>query len=70
MIIRGVNAAVTRENGATVLNIHELLDLLPRRERLGLIRIIEAYNEEEKRAGMAPRPRQSLAILRVRDKWP
>lgn len=48
MIIRGVNSAVTREGGCAILDVKELLHLLTRRERMHLIRWLEAYNDEEK----------------------
>lgn len=62
MLIRGANSAITRENGATVLDVAELLHLLSRSERLRLIRMCERYNDDEQRAKLTPRPPKSTPI--------
>ena len=49
LIIRGANSAITREDGCTVLDLHELLPLMTRRERIKLIRMLEAFNTAEQR---------------------
>lgn len=70
MIIRGVNAAVTREGGCTVLDMAELMHLLSRRERQRLIAMCERYNRDEQWAKLKPRPSRSAAVLGPRDKAP
>lgn len=50
MIIRGYNPAVTRRQGETIIDAAEMLTCMSRSERLRLIRMIEAYNEAEKKA--------------------
>ena len=70
MKIKGVNAAVERHGGATVLDLEELLHLLSRRERIRLIAMCERYNRDEQWAKLKPRPSRSAAILGPRDKAP
>ncbi len=58
MFIKGANTAVTRENGQTIIDAMELLECMTRRERIALAKMIDFFNEEEKRAGVKPRPPQ------------
>lgn len=67
MKIKGVNAAVERHGGATVLDMAELLHLLTRAERIRLIAMCHRYNEDEQRARLKPRGPRSAAIT-PRDK--
>lgn len=67
MIIRGANSAITREEGCALLDMRQLMHLLTRRERLTLIRMLEAYNEDEKRATISARaaaPKRATQIVR------
>jgi len=60
MIIRGANGAITRQDGCTILNVRQLMHLMTRRERLTLLRMLEAYNEDEKLT--LARPRRDIAV--------
>lgn len=62
MIARGVNSAVTRKGGETLLDVVELLKCLTRSERIRLIKMIEHHNEEEKRAQLKPRPKKITCV--------
>ena len=60
MIIKGANAAITRDGSCTILDLRELMHLMTRRERLTLIALAERYNATEKSEDIARVTRQNL----------